>query len=79
MARSIEELLAEQKRIEEELQQARDERREEVLQNVRDKVKAFAITSKELEGYMIKVRKPRGSGTRAKNKKEEDIQASMEE
>ena len=65
MARTIDQILAEQRKLEAELVQARTEQREAVVKEVREKVKAFSITATELKGVLIQRRK-RGTGPAAK-------------
>lgn len=65
MARTIDQILAEQKKLEAELETARHEQRGAVLLDVRDKVKLFGITASELKGVLVQRRK-RGTSPAAK-------------
>jgi hypothetical protein len=50
MARTIDQILEEQRKLDAELEQARAGQRDAVLADVREKVKLFAITATELKG-----------------------------
>lgn len=65
MARTIDQILAEQRKLEAELEQARLEQRDAVVKDVREKVKAFGITATELKGVLV-MRRKRGTGPAAK-------------
>lgn len=65
MARTIDQILAEQRKLEEELERVRTEQRSAVLADMREKVKLFGITATELKGVLVQRRK-RGTGPAAK-------------
>jgi len=77
--RSLSELLELHSKLQEQFNKANTpENRAVALKDVRNLVKFFEITSAELEGCLKMVRKPRGTGTRAKSKNTSDSQASSE-
>lgn len=65
MARTIDQILEEQRKLEAELEQARVGQRDAVLADVREKVKLFGITATELKGVLV-MRRKRGTGPAAK-------------
>ncbi len=65
MTRSIDQILAEQRKLEVELERVRTEQRSSILADVREKVKLFGFTASELKGVLVQRRK-RGTGPAAK-------------
>lgn len=49
----IDEILAKQKAIEEELKQAKEEEREAVLKDIKQKIKLFNFKTSDFKGYLV--------------------------
>lgn len=65
MARSIDEILAEQRKLEDELETARLEQRDAVLKDIKDKIKLFGFKTTDFKGVLA-TRRKRGTGPAAK-------------
>ena len=68
MARSIDEILAEQRRLEDELETARLEQRDAVLRDIKEKIKLFGFKTTDFKGVLATRRKRSPNGTRAVKK-----------
>lgn len=65
MARSIDEILAEQRKLDDELETARLEQRDAVLKDIKEKIKLFGFKTTDFKGVLA-TRRKRGTGPAAK-------------
>ena len=61
----IDEILAKQKALADELEMAKQEEREAVLKDIKEKIKLFNLKTTDFKGVLA-TRKKRGTGTAAK-------------
>lgn len=62
----IDEILAKQKAIEEELKQAKEEEREAVLKDIKQKIKLFNFKTSDFKGYLVTRKKKSSASTATK-------------